>query len=135
MKNYNIQHFINKFSLIPDFKIIPHRQNDERGNHCALGWCNPSYTQDSTQEEYTALIQFFDELCQDHSENLSGWIVANINNGIDLRYQQESPKQRILAALYDIKAKLGPSSELKVKTIIKYVAISETVREMQPILN
>ena len=101
---YTVDYFIEKFSAIPDEKWIVGDYADDRGCCCALGHCgyrfiggsifNPVNT--GGTDEGAALSRLFDE------HHLS---VPLVNDQIEARYQQPTPKARILAALADIKAK------------------------------
>lgn len=120
---YNVDYFIKKFEAIPErlFTIFK-RHNGEK--HCAHGWCDPARTSRFNTPEEIA----FSELASQISLNgrpLQGF--ATINNGMNPNYNQRTPKQRILAALYDIKAKQQP----EVKERIVYVTVDAPVRELQ----
>lgn len=91
MTTYDVDYFIAKFEAIPEgaWCVGAFRKGIQC---CALGHCGDSEDVE-TPEEAAALR---DVLC---------WAVARINDGEDYRYEQPTPKQRILAALRDIKAK------------------------------
>ncbi len=96
--NYDVNFFIRKFEAIKDKNIISHSfgsQNDK--NKCAFGWCG----------------YFGHGLIMDYPEAHALWLLMKrninaipsvINDGGDHRYLQSTPKQRILAALHDIKS-------------------------------
>lgn len=92
---YDLNYFIAKFEAIPEWKWITLRYHDERGS-CALGHCGCRENQDATTESL-ALETIFKDHLDTH--------VYKVNDGgYFALYQQPTPKQRILAALYDIKA-------------------------------
>jgi len=114
---YDCDYFIKKFEAIPQDGMICNAQYDKLGRHCAYGWCSPDAGKlgirlgefkygDQTKEGQTLykLFNFLPQLnfvngipdCHNNP--------ASINNGLYIEYQQDTPKQRILAALYDVKA-------------------------------
>lgn len=102
------QYFIDKFEAIPEDRWTTFTQIDSQERRCALGHLLPSsYNYEtwskgwgccgSETEEGKALCLLFSPI------RFSGaCTVANINNGEDDKYQQDTPKQRVLAALRDI---------------------------------
>lgn len=116
--NYNVDFFINKFEAIPEDRWCVHTVTDEYGRHCAWGHLE-SYLGDSflLSSDYP-MIKSFTSLFKKYGLNKNG-DPGNINNGRDKRYQQPTPKQRILAALYDIKKSKYPElSETTVEELI-----------------
>lgn len=94
MQQYNVDYFIKKFEEIPEEKWIAGSFSGMNGTHCALGHCynnGEGYTQ---SPEGSALIRILN-------------YPAQINDGLRSEYQQNNPKNRILAALYDKKAELA----------------------------
>jgi hypothetical protein len=97
---YDVDYFINKFEAIPEEKWIT-LAFGSAGAHCALGHCGCDEDENGTRLhtiESAALENLF-------LQNVKV-SVMNVNDytGPDFRlYQQPTPKQRILAALYDIK--------------------------------
>lgn len=138
---YNVNYFIKKFEAIPDEKwtcgVI---YNRERDAHCVNGHCGlKSY--DKPTDESVALRKIFSQLkatpVEDgfltflqiaYGENFS-LLALNINDGYAQEYQQPTPKQRILAALYDIKKMQDIDTGAKVKEVIRYVAVPVTISE------
>lgn len=120
--NYNVDYFIDKFSKIPEELIIPFSQYEGGGRGCALGQCNGT-----RNTEGSALIKLFNDnnFLSVHGPGEFGWAVADLNNGDNPYYQQPTPKQRILAALYDIKKLQEP----EVKTVYKVVHVAEKIAE------
>lgn len=99
---YTVDFFIKKFEAIPEERwcgdgAIHKWQSDQ---HCAFGHCG---AQGAACEEGNALHN----LVLDNLKNIFNG-VAGINDGQVQRYQQPTPKQRILAALYDIKKMQQP---------------------------
>lgn len=91
--NYDVNYFIQKFEAIPEDRWCIQTRDDGEGRHCALGHINVDQYK---HPEETALRH----VLGDSGMNM---IVVGINNGDNEKYQQPTPKQRILAALYDIK--------------------------------
>lgn len=113
---YTVDYFIAKFSAIPDDKWNNYIQYDDNTKiRCAFGLCGiikpirryGELTVDGTNtDEGKALINIFLAIGWDIE---SGKWVTDINNGYCKEYPQPTPKQRILAALHDIKAMQEPT--------------------------
>lgn len=97
--NYDVSYFIKKFEAIPEELWCIWEQTDENYNHCALGWCGISDI--SKYKRWVNSINWNPEATQ--LQLILNDMTAQINNGYHEKYQQSTPKQRILAALYDIK--------------------------------
>lgn len=135
-QQYDVDYFIKKFEKIPEELIVPGVFDDGKGGHCANGWCG---AQDS-RPEGKALQKIFSPLALHYKYTVFSTIIvvvdvdaysnkaAAVNNGSTLEYQQPTPKQRILAALYDIKAMQIPIPTPPKERIV-YVAVSEDIRE------
>lgn len=97
---YSVDFFISKFEAIPEEEWTTGTQQNEIGQRCAFGHCMP--------EEIRCYGRLEFGFGHTTDEGIVLWKLlrspARINNGKDLRYPQPTPKQRILAALYDIKA-------------------------------
>lgn len=89
MSTYDREYFIQKFTAIPDSAFCVGSFHDGQGRSCALGHC------DNDTQEYEGLHA----LLWKPSEQQS---CSCINDGQDHRYQQPTPRQRILAALHDL---------------------------------
>jgi hypothetical protein len=89
---YNRDYFIAKFEAIPAIKWTTGVMTNERGQHCVLGHCGEQDRQLNQTPESEALNELLD------------WDAHTINDGRDRRYQQRTPKKRILAALRDLPA-------------------------------
>lgn len=90
IKKYNKKYFIKKFSAIPDKKW---RDDGLFGNSntraCALGHCRRN-------GEYKALLYLFPLYKSDNTN------ITIINDGESPKYQQSTPKARVLVALNDL---------------------------------
>ena len=101
-----------------------------------------NYTVDYFIKKFEAISEkFFVELTPFNTFNFSymsyWWYkTAAINDGRTKEYQQPTPKQRILAALYDIKKMEDEKFNKEVKELqekkgnIRYVAVSESLRDI-----
>lgn len=108
---YDVDYFIKKFEAIPEDKIISRSQGEYNEYGCAYGWCRTdSQSYGDGTEEGKALRCLMSSLpnLTPSTKNFYGYgpyesTPARINNGDVEQYQQPTPKQRILAALHDIK--------------------------------
>lgn len=88
---FPVAYFINKFRQISSDGWCEHNQEDQHGKKTALGWCdNPGSW--IVEEEAVAL-------CDVLGSNVHA---MGINDGLDPRYQQPSPRDRVIQALRDI---------------------------------
>lgn len=91
-EKYTVDYFIKKFEKIPEWKWAENTFHHE-GRSCALGHCG--WRRDDTSDiEGKHLVELFDLLKTN---------APAINDGNNLNYQQPTPKQRVLAALRDVK--------------------------------
>lgn len=93
MTKYDVQYFIDKFEAIPEEKWcvgVYVSGNDER--MCALGHCGQYAVR---TPESRGLIDVLGSVTE----------VAEINDGKHPGYLQPTPKQRVLAALRDVREK------------------------------
>lgn len=93
---YDVNYFIEKFEAIPEDKWCTMSLEIE-GRHCALGHCSVYKMNERLHGEGQALVSLL--------FNSLGFSVFYINDRETYDYPQNSPKQRILAALYDIRDK------------------------------
>jgi hypothetical protein len=105
MEKFTVDYFINKFSAIPEELWCTNLFSDGE-KRCALGHCGQDLDTD-TREGGALFNMIF------HATNLGP---EEINDGIGFGgerhpYQQPTPKQRILAALHDIKKMQEPQPE------------------------
>ena len=138
--NYNCDYYIDKFRAIPDSQWAIGTRLLDDGSKCALGHLEDDYYTSSHGCQLLGIIKLFKDMSvhiiKKDSFNAydigdivkdARFIVAAINNGETAEYQQATPKERILAVLEDIKAKL----ELTIKEKIVYVTVDEPVRKLQ----
>ena len=143
----NAQYFINKFEAIPEEKWCVGDFLNEEGQSCANGHCGMRNGWEYLNEETQALQKVFSvlevrmlcggEVVEDESMDDLGdfWYsrkAARINNGHIVGYQQDTPKQRILAALRDIQALEGTEGAIKLtKQILEDGNRNNSDNEMQ----
>lgn len=136
--NYDVDHFINKFSGIPDSKWVSGKfgEGDPGAPHCALGHCseatdvNGVYKTTGDTEEGHALSHLFATI---------GTMVPSVNDNRNPKYQQSTPKERILAALNDIKnaqaskqlAKAVPASKASTATAEGYIITEPELKQQE----
>lgn len=114
---YDVNYFIKRFEAIPENLWLINRLNDDNhiGAHCANGHLGVQYPTKPTEESkglyiimeplklyYTDCLNYEVEEVRDFTVGYSTKIAA-INNGKVKEYRQDTPKQRVLAALKDIK--------------------------------
>jgi hypothetical protein len=112
-----VNYFIKKYEAIPEIAWCTHQLSDGTGRHCALGL---TYKQGAVTEETRLLNELFG-VSQEYPYG-AYYCIVGINDGQYSEYHQPHPKQRVLAALYDMKIELT-------NTVVKYVAVAEKVRE------
>lgn len=104
---YTVDYFIQKFEKIPEgLWHVGSYTNLDRTRFCALGHCG---VMKGGELLLSASGRALADLISCHLR--CG--VGNINDGLHKHFQQPTPKQRILAALYDIKAKQTPPAVQK----------------------
>lgn len=140
---YTVDYFINKFEAIPEEEWAPNATS------CAYTLCG-QYTA-GYKTECPALSELFESLHHlseiQQKRDLAGdtyhgwsWLVAVINDDLpsnDTPYKQPTPKQRILAALYDIKKMQSRDIDTggKVKTVYVSVPVSITDQAKELVLS
>lgn len=129
--DYNVDYFIAKFEAIPELNWVSGFFGNH-DKHCANGHCG--VTDNNLYEELleaNALADILEMLDVTFSGNYHLKIfnvTAGINDGRISKYKQPTPKQRILAALYDIKASQKVEEvKPKIKEVIRYVSVPKTV--------
>jgi hypothetical protein len=109
---YTVDYFIKKFSAIPEDEWTVFIQQNGAGQRCAFGHCLPIELKKigcrvifngHELPEGLALQKIFLDSGFHNIYDKRISLVADINNGYSGLYRQKTPKQRILAALYDIK--------------------------------
>ena len=125
---YNVDYFIGKFSAIPEDRWTTGtvRLVTDSGNvkHCAFGHCG--ITADDTWDHFNREAKALNIMFETNALTV---VQVNDNNGGTFgahKYTQATPKQRILAALEDIKAK--QVEQVREKTV--YVTVTEQVKEL-----
>lgn len=120
---YDVDYFIRKFEAIPERLI-----GTSQPTGCAFGQCKTTIWSDGSQtEEGKALESLLIKIPNLVAAEWSRWDAydgtpARINNGDICQYQQPTPKQRILAALYDIKKLSEPTSRPYSESVSKELA-------------
>jgi hypothetical protein len=146
---YTVDYFIDKFSKLSESQVVAGSIETPSGNKCANGWCGVDFNYTGTGE--TAALDKLLRLLPIHvkhslipiyelSEDSSGYsrIAEQINDGFIHEYQQETPKQRILASLYDIKRLQSKDTEQqqpKERIVYVSVPVSITVQVKDLITN
>lgn len=102
MNDFTVDHFIEKFESIPEEEWCVQELANDIGQHCALGHCGCSPGDDYMSREALHLKTLFGSSALRYPLS-----VADVNDGYNSNYPQPSPKQRILAALRDIKTKMA----------------------------
>jgi hypothetical protein len=131
---YDVNYFIAKFKAIPSEKIGYCQLTG-----CAYGQCQSvdGYSDGAETKEGIALNKLMSSLPNLKVSRTAEFepyqgTPARINNGDVVQYQQSTPKERILAALYDVKAlqdkENKPAMEIVTKEIIRYVAVDSVIR-------
>jgi len=97
---YTVDYFIAKFHAIPEENWYEGNYNNtERTAFCALGHCGSGSSRTGLLEvtkEAVALQRIIRTYLESE--------VTSINDGLSNSYNQETPKQRVLAALMDIRS-------------------------------
>lgn len=122
---YTVDYFINKFEAIPEEQWCVGTTEDDNGRHCAWGHIvRPKCRIADYLNESRALMILLRDAGLDDCGDPS-----SINNGWHDSYRQPTPKQRILAALYDIKAMQEPKDTGGKKERIVYVSVPVSITE------
>lgn len=117
MKQYNVDYFIEKFTAIPLSMWNVGGYGNVGGPRCAMGWCcdreegehAAPHVKNSIawNEEVTALINLFRKLPKIENNEYRwvspSWVNDRLDDEVRVRYPQTEAKERILAALGDIK--------------------------------
>jgi len=130
--NYTVDYFIDIFENLKDGDVGRFMLS----NKCAYHHCGDGINYEGVkQNKFTEL--FKKNLKPSEYKKDPIWLAIEINDGGDKRYNQSCPRQRIIAALYDIKAKENPqptyndiTSELAVLPIQEtsdVIATKETI--------
>lgn len=91
MPKYNADYFIKKFKAIPRSKWCTLQFDDNLGRHCVMGHCGVGHISEATKESGN-LKRIFSHMGK-------GYNPYTLNDLIQPRFRQTTPKGRILAAL------------------------------------
>lgn len=112
---YDVSYFISFFEAIPEDKWCVDELFDG-DTACALGHCEVGlFSCENWNERQTALINLFMPVSPTSGHAPS---VAIVNDGKHPRYQQPTPRARILAALREIQSK-QESAKPKVAVVVQ----------------
>jgi hypothetical protein len=111
---YTVDYFINKFEAIPEKDWCTGALNNRKGAKCANGHCGVVFEGDVyrvTNESIalkelfrnTHIIMYGGSLIEEIETEGYSLKLAFINDGISRGYKQRTPKERVIAALKDIK--------------------------------
>lgn len=142
METYDVDYFIKKFERIHEHRWCTEKFRLWSGKRCGVGHClsdeaveklNSGYRVLQDDERKSGMFAEAFALANLFQPTGTNKVLAvyRVNNGNDPRYQQPTPKQRILAALRDIKAKQEPVKEVPVKERTVYVTVDAAVRKLQ----
>ncbi len=115
MKQFTVDYYIQKFSQIPEENWT--KGDMGRGNiHCAIGHCNVK--DGDISEKGDILIEEGQELAKliylvSPQDDLFTTVFYINDSRYKTNYKQETPKQRILAALHDVKELLETNSAVE----------------------
>lgn len=136
---YTVDYFLAKFRAIPSEKI-----GNSQSEGCAYGQCRTSQRDDgAATREGMALTAVMQVLIPNLTAKTSfdhppdQFTPARINNGETNEYQQATPKERLIAALEDIKKLQHPAPkapEVVERVVYKTVVIDEAVKNLQETL-
>lgn len=124
--NYTVDYFIKKFEAIPEYDF----GSGSISSHCIYWHCD--YTCSYKGQIANALTEIFDKafgIIPDRNGNKQ-YFVYEINDGFNPSYQQPTPKQRILAALADIKKLQKKETPAPQKPKYRTVVINSKVKEL-----
>lgn len=98
---YTVDYFIEKFEKIPHEMWCVTLLEDANGRHCAWGHLGVQYMAhcNQTHEGKAFGLLFYDNLIS----------VFQVNDGRHSMFQQDNPKDRMLAALHYIKSLQAPA--------------------------
>ena len=105
--NYDVEFFIKYFEAIQEYKWCKNIIMNEKGQKCAIGHClykpNAKPVYYVIELKNSPLNIFGEDMIKALIDILPS--IAEINDGNSKNYQQPTPKQRVLAALYDLQGK------------------------------
>ena len=117
---FTVDYFINKFEAIPEDRwcVNEFKSGDKC---CAQGFCMSLDAINVVRESPLNIIEIsrgypeWNSLITIFGVCYNNIVIASINNGNDPRYPQPTPKQRVLAALHDLKRKEQPKVKQPVR--------------------
>lgn len=127
---FTVDYFIKKFEAIPEDEWAVQHLETPDGARCAMGHCGGHVNQSKESASLAKLLSNLTGASPDRDISIYA-----INDGLDtirLGYHFENKytskkikgaKQRILAALYDIKKMQEPIEQGEVKETIRYVTV------------
>lgn len=139
---FTVDYFLKKFEAIPE-ELWMVKYFSDGTRCCAQGHCMTKELTQRIRDGYKSTVS-------DEAPKQPEWqglllifsnggllgdarqVIAKINNGNDPNYQQPTPKQRILAALADIKKlqeKETPKQEPEYRTVVIDTKVKELTRE------
>jgi len=134
--HFTVDYFIKKFTAIPENSWLVSLLTDYKGSCCALGHCGMTDSEEPT-EEAIALANVLSPLnlrnMQPGIVNIAWFYVYPINDGHVSQYKQSTAKERILAALYDVKA-LEASQSLSYPDVREELAASVVIGDSVDVL-
>jgi Zn-finger protein len=86
---YTVDYFIKKFEAIPEDQWGTGKYVSENNRMCALGFCGVRPCENTEEGDDLSV--------------LSNNMIHFINDGKDYHYTESTPKQRVLAYLYNVK--------------------------------
>ncbi len=103
---YSVDFYISKFEAIPNEQWCTGVLDDGAGRHCALGHCGEVFIRAASQPsaESRALSELFWNALETSPNRVNDYPGKTLFMFAH-PYSQPTPKARILAALYDIKAR------------------------------
>lgn len=121
---YTVDYFIQKFQAIPEGKWCTGSW-EHLGRHCADGFCGSRSVGSKLvqTEEGVQLAKLLMPLMPNEYESTIIFVIND--NHQQSPYRQPTPKQRILAALHDIKAMQHPPYEDITKSLA-VMSVNET---------
>lgn len=149
---YDVDYFIKKVESIPEENWTTGEYHNISGACCMHGHCGTGTTDSSASIESMALYKIFKKLNitdKDVKENVVSRdsltaiirmndmsvllgdpcdVVIFINDGYISKYQQTTPKERILAALKDVKKIIDAENQPVVKEVVVEKIVYKTVQ-------
>lgn len=122
---YDVNYFINKFEAIPESQFTTHLFQNQDGQKCSVGHCGIFSVHNVTPEGIALKRVFVNlpitakrsgTLVEEGTFSIFPHKASYINDGLVKEYTQPTPKQRILAALNDVKA----MENIKLEEVLEY---------------